>query len=56
MQFMADVHLPCETCAGKRFKAEVLEITYKDKNIADILESTIDEAIDFFKTHKQQKN
>jgi excinuclease ABC subunit A len=55
MQFMADVHLPCETCAGKRFKAEILEITYKDKNIADILESTIDEAIDFFKTHKQHK-
>ena len=55
MQFMADVHLPCETCAGKRFKAEILEITYKDKNISDILESTIDEAIDFFKTHKQHK-
>lgn len=55
MQFMADVHLPCETCAGKRFKAEILEITYKDKNIADILESTIDEAIDFFKIHKQHK-
>jgi len=55
MQFMADVHLPCESCRGKRFKPEILEITYKDKNIADILESTIDEAIAFFKEHKQKK-
>ena len=55
MQFMADVHLPCESCLGKRFKPEILEITYKDKNIADILQSTIDEAIDFFKEHKQNK-
>jgi len=55
MQFMADVHLPCEECGGKRFKPEVLEIKFGDKNIADILESTIDEAIEFFKAHKQKK-
>lgn len=55
MQFMADVHLVCETCNGKRFKKEVLEVTYADKNISDILELTIDEAVDFFEEHKQAK-
>lgn len=55
MQFMADVHLPCETCEGKRFKKEVLEIKFQDKNIADILDLSVDEAIDFFKTHQQNK-
>lgn len=55
MQFMADVHLPCEDCGGKRFKPEILEIKYADKNISDILDSTIDEAIEFFKEHKQKK-
>jgi len=48
MQFMADVHLECETCKGKRFKKEVLEVTFADKNIDDILNMTIDDAIDFF--------
>ena len=48
MQFMADVHLECETCKGKRFKKEVLEVTFADKNIDDILNLTIDDAIDFF--------
>ncbi len=48
MQFMADVHLTCETCKGKRFKKEVLEITYNKKSIADILALSIDEAISFF--------
>lgn len=48
MQFMADVHLECETCKGKRFKKEVLEVTFADKNIDDILSMTIDEAIAFF--------
>jgi excinuclease ABC subunit A len=51
MQFMADVELVCETCKGKRFKKEILEIKYNDKNIYDMLEMTIDEAIDFFSTH-----
>ena len=48
MQFMADVRLVCESCHGKRFKEEVLQVTYRDKNIYEVLEMTIDEAIDFF--------
>jgi excinuclease ABC subunit A len=48
MQFMADIHLVCENCNGKRFKQEILDIEYKGKNIADILELTVDEAIEFF--------
>jgi excinuclease ABC subunit A len=55
MQFMADVHLECETCKGKRFKKEVLEVTFADKNIDDILNLTIDDAISFFDTNKQPK-
>jgi len=48
MQFMADIHLPCESCNGKRFKPEVLEVEYKGKSIHDVLELTIDEAMVFF--------
>lgn len=48
MQFMADIYLTCETCKGARFKQEVLEVTYKDKNIAEVLDMTVDESIDFF--------
>jgi excinuclease ABC subunit A len=55
MQFMADVHLECETCKGKRFKKEVLEVTYGGKNIDDILNSTIDDAITFFNANEQTK-
>ncbi|NHN24800.1 excinuclease ABC subunit UvrA [Flavobacterium jejuense] len=55
MQFMADVHLECETCNGKRFKKEVLEVTFEGKNIDDILKMTIDDAIAFFSEHKQTK-
>ncbi|MFD0836324.1 excinuclease ABC subunit UvrA [Mariniflexile aquimaris] len=55
MQFMADVHLECETCKGKRFKKEVLEVTFSGKNIDDILNLTIDDAIAFFDTNKQTK-
>jgi excinuclease ABC subunit A len=47
MQFLADVHLVCESCSGKRFKEEVLEVKYNDKNIFDILEMSVDEAISF---------
>ena len=55
MQFMADVHLPCESCHGKRFQKEVLEVKFHQKSIADILSLSIDEAMDFFKEHKQNK-
>jgi len=55
MVFMADVSLPCETCGGKRFKKEILEINFDDKNINDILTMTIDDAIAFFEKNKQTK-
>ena len=55
MVFMADVQLPCETCGGKRFKKEILEVTFDDKNINDILTMTIDDAIAFFEKNKQTK-
>ncbi len=50
MQFMADLTLECECCHGKRFKADILEVLYKGKNIYDILEMTVSEAIDFFQS------
>ncbi|WP_231492127.1 excinuclease ABC subunit UvrA [Pedobacter sp. Leaf170] len=56
MQFMADIYLPCETCGGKRFKQQVLDITYKEKNVSDILDMTIDEAVDFFKDEQKILN
>ncbi|WP_204345266.1 excinuclease ABC subunit UvrA [Psychroserpens algicola] len=55
MQFMADVHLTCETCNGKRFKKDVLEVTFEGKNIDDILSMTIDDAIAFFDEYKVTK-
>lgn len=55
MVFMADVQLPCETCNGKRFKKEVLEVNFEGKNIHDILSMTIDDAIAFFIANKQNK-
>jgi excinuclease ABC subunit A len=55
MVFMADVHLPCDTCNGKRFKKEILEIYFEGKNIDNILTMTIDDAISFFNTTKQAK-
>jgi excinuclease ABC subunit A len=48
MQFLADVHLVCESCGGKKFKEEVLEVKYRDKSIHDVLELSVDEAISFF--------
>lgn len=48
MQFMADITIPCEACGGKRFKRDVLEIEYRGKNIYDILEMTVNQAIEFF--------
>ena len=56
MQFLADVHLVCESCGGKRFKEEVLEVKYKDKNIFDVLEMSVDEAINFFYDEKGLAN
>jgi excinuclease ABC subunit A len=55
MVFMADVSLPCDTCNGKRFKKEILEIYFEGKNIDDILTMTIDDAVDFFTRTKQTK-
>lgn len=55
MQFLADVHLTCESCGGKRFKEEVLEVQYKGKSVFDVLELSVDEAIDFFMEEKNIK-
>jgi excinuclease ABC subunit A len=52
MQFLADVHLTCEVCNGKRFKEEVLEVQYNGKSIYDVLQMSVDEAIEFFKNEK----
>ena len=48
MQFMADVHLLCEECHGTRFKEETLEVKYRDKNVSEVLEMTVDQAVEFF--------
>ncbi len=56
MQFMADVHLVCESCKGKRFKEEILDVKYRGKNIYDILELTVSEAIQFFNEEKTTLN
>ncbi len=52
MQFLADVHLTCESCGGRKFKEEVLEVKFRDKNIFDVLEMSVDEAISFFNEEK----
>jgi excinuclease ABC subunit A len=52
MQFLADVHLTCEVCQGRKFKEEILEIQYKDKNVYEVLELSVDEAIIFFSDEK----
>lgn len=53
MQFMADIHLLCESCNGQRFKQEVLDIIYKEKNISEVLMMSIDEALEFFAEEKK---
>ncbi len=53
MQFMADIHLLCESCKGKRFKNEILDVKYRDKDISEVLDLTIDEALDYFKGKTQ---
>jgi excinuclease ABC subunit A len=55
MQFMADVHLGCDACEGKRFKKEVLEVKFHDKSIFDVLEMTVSDALAFFKLHGENK-
>lgn len=55
MQFMADVHLECDTCSGKRFKKEVLEVKFENASIDTVLNMTIDDAIAFFALHKQAR-
>ena len=55
MQFMADVHLECDTCNGRRFKKEVLEVQFHEKNIHDVLSMTVDDAIAFFSLHNETK-
>jgi excinuclease ABC subunit A len=56
MQFMADIHLTCEACYGKRFKQDTLEAQFYDKSIFDILELTVDDAIAFFEEHQEKNN
>jgi len=53
MQFLADIYLPCESCNGKRYKSEILEVEYKGKTISDVLDMTVTEAIEFFRGHKK---
>jgi excinuclease ABC subunit A len=54
MQFMADIHLTCDVCHGKRFKEDLLEVKYRDQSITDILEMTVTQAIEFFQSAKKQ--
>ena len=56
MQFLADVHLTCEVCHGRKFKEEVLEVQYRGKNVYDVLEMSVDEAIEFFSDEKPVVN
>ena len=53
MQFLADVELTCEDCKGRRFQNKILEITYKGKNIADVLDMTVSKALQFFRSHRR---
>ena len=51
MHFLADIYVPCEVCKGKRYNRETLEVTYKDKSIADVLDMTVEEALTFFEAY-----
>ncbi|MBO4550868.1 MAG: ATP-binding cassette domain-containing protein, partial [Bacteroidaceae bacterium] len=55
MQFMADLVLPCESCHGQRFKPEILDVRFHDKNVCDVLDMTINQAIEFFSEHKEKR-
>ena len=56
MQFLPDVYVPCEVCHGKRYNRETLEVKYKGKNIADVLDMTVEEALEFFENIPKIKN
>ena len=55
MQFMADLVLPCESCHGQRFKPEILDVRFHDKNVCDVLDMTINQAIEFFSEHQEKR-
>ena len=55
MQFMADLVLPCESCHGQRFKSEILDVRFHEKNVCDVLDMTVNQAIEFFTEHKQKR-
>ena len=56
MHFLPDIYVPCEVCKGKRYNRETLEVKYKDKNISDVLDMTVEEALEFFKNVPRIKN
>lgn len=56
MNFLSDVYVPCEVCGGKRYNRETLEVRYKGKNIADVLDMTVEEALSFFENHTKIRN
>lgn len=56
MHFLSDVYVPCEVCHGKRYNRETLEVHYRGKNIYDVLEMTVEEALEFFKAHPKIRN
>ena len=56
MHFLADVYVKCDVCDGKRYNEQTLEIKYKDKNISDILDMTVEDALEFFDAHPSIKN
>ena len=55
MQFMADLVLPCESCHGQRFKSEILDVRFHEKNVCDVLDMTVNQAIEFFTEHSQKR-
>ncbi|MCM8768580.1 MAG: excinuclease ABC subunit UvrA [Candidatus Omnitrophica bacterium] len=56
MHFLPDIYIPCDTCKGKRYNRETLEVTYRGKNIAEVLEMKVEEALDFFRAHPRLKD